>query len=393
MGIAKAEEVDGGENLGDTVFVILMAEKMFFKAESNEQMDKWINHIKEVSERNVVNPLPSVGSLRNPEKASFLQKQGHVRKNWTQRWCILKNGTMYYYKTVKDSSPRGIVALRGASCWINDHSKARFEVVTSDNVIYLFAAPSAKEMQDWLDKINISITQFKEENESRPIRKLSNRHSSPDLDTKQLVTPFRAEYPTIKKDYKFSSNLASVNSDTRNMLKISFSSSFTTQNNDQNAIKPNPNIHDNTGNDSDDEVSSLVYSEVSTVSVVQPPKNLLVEQTQEVPAFPIQEQKKPETVTSSDSTVTPTIITTTPTTPTISINMSKNENITTQQETKPTSSVVIQNTTQDTITELPKVGTIDYKFVSTTATTTTDSYRTVKPKFNPAELERLKKCL
>jgi hypothetical protein len=43
----------------------------------------------------------SVASLTNPDKDGYLMKQGGNIKTWKKRWCVLKDGSIFYFKTPK----------------------------------------------------------------------------------------------------------------------------------------------------------------------------------------------------------------------------------------------------------------------------------------------------
>jgi len=45
--------------------------------------------------------------LANTTKSGWLQKCGHVRKNWSKRWFVLEKGVLRYYKSALDVAPFG----------------------------------------------------------------------------------------------------------------------------------------------------------------------------------------------------------------------------------------------------------------------------------------------
>ena len=47
----------------------------------------------------------------NPQKEGFLNKRGHVVRNWKKRWFRLKNDMLYYFKD-PDAQPVGEVPLK-----------------------------------------------------------------------------------------------------------------------------------------------------------------------------------------------------------------------------------------------------------------------------------------
>jgi hypothetical protein len=45
--------------------------------------------------------------LANTTKSGWLQKCGHIRKNWTKRWFVLDRGVLRYYKSALAVAPFG----------------------------------------------------------------------------------------------------------------------------------------------------------------------------------------------------------------------------------------------------------------------------------------------
>jgi hypothetical protein len=56
----------------------------------------------------------SVASLPNPDKDGYLTKQGGNIKTWKKRWCVLKDGSIFYFKTPKVLSRTLVAFLAGA---------------------------------------------------------------------------------------------------------------------------------------------------------------------------------------------------------------------------------------------------------------------------------------
>jgi len=103
----------------------------------------------------------------NPDKAGILEKKGAKRKNWKDRWFVMKDNYLFYCKTEK-SNPQGIINLHactvskieGPTARPNAFSLLAPKSVSIDakwtNRTYLFAAKSAKELQSWMDKMEES---------------------------------------------------------------------------------------------------------------------------------------------------------------------------------------------------------------------------------------------
>jgi len=53
----------------------------------------------------------------SPDKQGILEKKGAKRKNWNERWFVLKDNYLFYCKNEK-SNPQGIINLHG--CTVKD---------------------------------------------------------------------------------------------------------------------------------------------------------------------------------------------------------------------------------------------------------------------------------
>ena len=47
----------------------------------------------------------------NADKQGYLYTQIGKRKNWSNRWCVLKDACLYYFKRKTDPRPAGVVPL------------------------------------------------------------------------------------------------------------------------------------------------------------------------------------------------------------------------------------------------------------------------------------------
>lgn len=52
--------------------------------------------------------------LLQARKTGWLLTESKTLKNWKKRYCVLKNGALFYYLEEKSVKPEGIVVLRGA---------------------------------------------------------------------------------------------------------------------------------------------------------------------------------------------------------------------------------------------------------------------------------------
>ncbi|XVF19894.1 hypothetical protein REPUB_Repub11eG0150800 [Reevesia pubescens] len=80
----------------------------------------------------------------DPERASWLTKQGDYIKTWSCRWFILKQGKLLWFKDLasvsRGSIPRGVVSVsdcltvKGAEDIVN--KAFAFELSTRDSIMY-----------------------------------------------------------------------------------------------------------------------------------------------------------------------------------------------------------------------------------------------------------------
>jgi len=100
----------------------------------------------------------------SPDKQGALEKKGAKRKNWNDRWFVLKDNYLFYCKNEK-SNPQGIINLHG--CTVsqiqgptarpNSFSLLAPKSVSIDakwtNLTYFMAAKDNKEMESWMSKL------------------------------------------------------------------------------------------------------------------------------------------------------------------------------------------------------------------------------------------------
>eukprot|EP01132_Coremiostelium_polycephalum_P002161 gene2161-2660_t len=91
----------------------------------------------------------------------FLIKEGGSIKTWRKRWCVLKNGSIYYSKN-PSSGELGIIHLKNVSSVVQSNRKKKncFEVVTPERT-YFMKAPSPEEMKSWIDTLNQMLSKMK----------------------------------------------------------------------------------------------------------------------------------------------------------------------------------------------------------------------------------------
>jgi len=89
-----------------------------------------------------------------PDKEGELKKQGHVVKNWKNRWFILKNDDLFYFKSKDAKLPQGHIPLDGSEVKIDTRLKRNntFELrAPSIEKTFYIQATSKKEMDEWME--------------------------------------------------------------------------------------------------------------------------------------------------------------------------------------------------------------------------------------------------
>jgi serine/threonine protein kinase len=95
-------------------------------------------------------------SLANAEMEGWLMKQGHVRRNWKERWFVLKGDRLYYFKNTDQhaGTPRGIIPL--GHCLVEEDTSVRkqfcFKLTPRKTQLlpFFIYAYSDAEYRDWL---------------------------------------------------------------------------------------------------------------------------------------------------------------------------------------------------------------------------------------------------
>jgi len=84
-------------------------------------------------------------------KAGFLYKRGALNYAWRRRWCVLKDSTLYYYKSESNDAHLGDIKLEQAVVRqaVDETKQFVFEIVTKTRA-YVLAADSSVDMQKWI---------------------------------------------------------------------------------------------------------------------------------------------------------------------------------------------------------------------------------------------------
>ncbi|EFA78547.1 RhoGEF domain-containing protein [Heterostelium album PN500] len=90
-------------------------------------------------------------------KQGYLTKKGAMRRNWTKRWFVLKNGYLFYFKTSRDKKPKGIIQLVNVSVsksYYKPYCMALKSSGSSDEREFLICATNQTELEEWIVSIN-----------------------------------------------------------------------------------------------------------------------------------------------------------------------------------------------------------------------------------------------
>ncbi len=85
-------------------------------------------------------------------KEGWLIKQGHVVKNWKQRWFVLANSELSYFKTKDDSKAAGVIDLAAAEVRVSGLREHCMELNTPEKVFYI-STGGKKELYEWMNTI------------------------------------------------------------------------------------------------------------------------------------------------------------------------------------------------------------------------------------------------
>jgi len=105
-----------------------------------------------------------VQSLQPPDKDGYITKRGGSVGTWHKRYMVLKDKTLYYYKTPKDSVITGKIDLEPTSISKEDptskKSSLMFTISTAKRIYYMFP-DKADEVKSWVEAINKAVEKAK----------------------------------------------------------------------------------------------------------------------------------------------------------------------------------------------------------------------------------------
>lgn len=95
-------------------------------------------------------------------KVGYLSKKGAKRRNWKDRWFILKKESIGYYASPSDATPKGTISLRRCSVFNSTRKPFCFHV-SNLNRDYYIVAKNQQEQKEWMEAITACIDELKKE--------------------------------------------------------------------------------------------------------------------------------------------------------------------------------------------------------------------------------------
>ncbi len=92
----------------------------------------------------------------------YLSKKGAKRRNWKDRWFILKKESIGYYASPSDATPKGTISLRRCSVFNSTRKPFCFHV-SNLNRDYYIVAKNQQEQKEWMEAITACIDELKKE--------------------------------------------------------------------------------------------------------------------------------------------------------------------------------------------------------------------------------------
>uniref|UniRef100_A0A3Q1F6Y5 Switch-associated protein 70 n=1 Tax=Acanthochromis polyacanthus TaxID=80966 RepID=A0A3Q1F6Y5_9TELE len=97
-------------------------------------------------------------------KQGYMMKKGHIRKNWTERWFVLRPTSLSYYVSEDAEEKRGDIILDQSCCVESlpdkDGKKCLFIIKCTDKSFEI-SASDKKKKQEWIQAIQSCILQLR----------------------------------------------------------------------------------------------------------------------------------------------------------------------------------------------------------------------------------------
>ncbi|KAL6060047.1 Serine/threonine-protein kinase pakC [Balamuthia mandrillaris] len=136
----------------------------------------------------------------SPDKSAMLCKRGHVRKNWKDRWFVLQEDYLFYFKNQKEPKPIAGIPLRRCSVIpttrVNKPFAFELNAPLMDKIFYV-TTHSKEEMEEWIDAIQAASFAGKGGGVSDPYN--VRHHVHVDFDSESGFSGLPAEWESLLK--------------------------------------------------------------------------------------------------------------------------------------------------------------------------------------------------
>ncbi|XP_068103553.1 uncharacterized protein [Hyperolius riggenbachi] len=146
----------------------------YFCATSNQEMKRWLeamykavhplnqNHVwVDVTMHNI--SLPPL-AIKSPECLGLLNQLDRNKEIWIQHYCILKDGCLYFYASIRSNTALGGIYLQGYTVYEQTHNSRRCIIElrppSEEFKTFYLSAGSAAENKRWITALKISINKW-----------------------------------------------------------------------------------------------------------------------------------------------------------------------------------------------------------------------------------------
>jgi hypothetical protein len=103
---------------------------------------------------------PTKEALANPQHSGWLSKRGELNRAWQERWCVVLDATLWYFKAKTDTTP--LKGIKLDQCVVRQAESERgrpfcFEIVTKLRA-FVFAAESRASLHKWVEELAACTT-------------------------------------------------------------------------------------------------------------------------------------------------------------------------------------------------------------------------------------------
>uniref|UniRef100_A0A8C5K3B1 PH domain-containing protein n=2 Tax=Jaculus jaculus TaxID=51337 RepID=A0A8C5K3B1_JACJA len=143
-------------------------------ATSNQEMKRWLeamhraahpthqNHVwEDVTLHN--SSLPPL-AIKNPECLGLLHQLERSTDTWVQHYCILKDGCLYFYASIRSTQASGGLYLQGYRVSEQTHnfkqSVIELKPPSEEFKTFYFCAENTTENQRWITALKLSIKKW-----------------------------------------------------------------------------------------------------------------------------------------------------------------------------------------------------------------------------------------